>query len=219
MGQIDIITKEQSLLLDEFKNDPTLANTFYFSGGTALSLCYLQHRQSIDLDFFSLQEFDPQLVLTKLTNWQSKLKFKLKYTPLDINHIFNLTFQNNASVKVDFVFYPYKTLKPHQSFEGIQVDSLQDIGTNKLLMIEQRTEVKDFVDLFFILEKFTIWDLLAGVKPKFKLELDNLVLASDLLKVEDFDYLPEMIKPLEINTLKKFFRIQAKSLGLKSVES
>lgn len=219
MGEVNIITTEQALLLEEFKNDLFLRKSFYFSGGTALSLHYLQHRKSIDLDFFSFQEFDPQVILTKLTSWQSKFGFEMKYTPLEINHIFILTFKNGESVKIDFVFYPYKVIENQQDFEGVLTDSLFDIGVNKLLMVEQRSEIKDFVDLFFILKKYTVWNLLAGIKPKFNLEVDNLVLASDFLKVEDFDYLPEMIKPLDINNLKDFFRELAKSLGLRATNS
>src|SRR3990167_9385059 len=148
MGKVNIITAEQALLLEEFKNDPFLRKNFYFSGGTALSLSYFQHRKSIDLDFFSFQEFDPQVILTKITSWQNKLGFEIKYIPLELNHIFILAFKNGESVKVDFVFYPYKTLEAQQDFEGVPTDSLLDIGVNKLLMIEQRAEVKDFVDLY-----------------------------------------------------------------------
>lgn len=217
MGKVNIITPEQKLLLEEFKHDNYLLNNFLFSGGTALSLAYFQHRKSIDLDFFSNSQFDPQIVLTKITAWQNKLNFQVKYSPLETNHVFDLTFPNRSSVKVDFVFYPYKSLNPSKNFDGIPTDSLLDIGVNKLLMVEQRTEVKDFVDLYYVLRDFTLWDLLSGIQPKFNLKIDKLVLASDFLKVEDFDYLPEMLKALKLKTLERYFTDLSKKLGLQTV--
>lgn len=218
MGKVKIITQEQAVLLEEFRKDEFLGDTFYFTGGTALSLYYIRHRTSADLDFFSQEKFDPQIVLTKLTLWQEKFNFSIDYIPFEANHTFNLTFFDKNFVKVDFVFYPYKNLNPPELFGGIKVDSLFDIAVNKLLMIEQRTEIKDFVDLYFLLQKFTIWDLIAGIKPKFNLTIDPLIIASDFLKVEDFDYLPKMIKPLTLEELKLFFTKQAKSLGSKLAE-
>ena len=43
----------------------------------------------------------------------------------------------------------HKRLEEGTKIKGFTVDSLRDIATNKLLTINQRTQVKDFVDLFF----------------------------------------------------------------------
>ena len=40
-----------------------LSKHFYFTGGTALSVCYLHHRQSDDLDFFTSEKLDDKLIL------------------------------------------------------------------------------------------------------------------------------------------------------------
>lgn len=93
------------------------------------------------------------------------------------------------------------------------IDSLKDIGVNKLATIHQRTEVKDFVDLYYLLQKFTFWDLLYGIENKFRLELDLVFAAAGFLRVEKFDFLPKMIKPLTLEELKKFFRLQAREIG------
>ena len=62
-----------------------------------------------------------------------------------------------------------------------------------------------------------MWDLLYAVKAKYNLELDIILLGADFLKVEDFDYLPRMIKPLKLEELKLFYRNLAQELGKKSV--
>ncbi|MFN4212390.1 MAG: hypothetical protein ACK4FL_00255 [Microgenomates group bacterium] len=74
------------------------------------------------------------------------------------------------------------------------------------------------MDLYFILkEKYTIWDLLEGVKKKFKLDLDLISLGEDFLNVEKIKFLPKMIKPLTLDQLKIFFKEEAKKLGKKII--
>lgn len=218
MGQVTIITLEQELLLEKFRKDKFLSSNFYFTGGTALSLHYLQHRKSVDLDFFSDHEFNPQVIIDTINAWKKESPFTIDYLVVENTHIFNLIFPNKQATKIDFAFYPYKQVKQGQIIDGIRVDSLMDIAINKLLTVEQRAEVKDFVDLYFLLEDFSIWDLLEGVKVKFKLKIDPFILGSDLLKVESFDYLPEMIKPLTLEGLKLFFQEKAKQMTNRSIE-
>lgn len=218
MGKVNIVTREQYLLLDEFRRDQILSNSFYFTGGTALALYYLKHRQSVDLDFFSKDKFDPLLVSERINDWAKNLKLKVEYTPREITHPFLLTFKNRKSVKVDFSYHPYQQVEKTNNFDGINVDSLLDIAVNKLLVVEQRTQVKDFVDLYFLLRKFTIWDLMEGVRAKFRMKLDPFIIASDFFKVEAFDYLPTMIKPLKLAELKKYFITRAKKLGQQSTK-
>lgn len=218
MGKIAVITPEQQLLLDDFKSDPYLCSHFYFSGGTALSLYYLRHRQSVDLDFFSEDQLDPQEILRKVTSWAEKHGCTIEYAPIEQIHIFNITFPNKQTVKVDFAFYPYKQVGESKKIDGAIVDSIIDIAINKLLIVEQRAEVKDFVDLYFLLRQFTIWDLIEGVKMKFGVALDPFIIGSDFFKVERFDYLPKMIKPLTLGELKSFFKQKSTEIGGKTVE-
>lgn len=218
MGQITIINPEQELLLNKFRQDEFLSSNFYFTGGTALSLYYLKHRQSIDLDFFSDHEFDPQAILDTVNTWGEELNLTVDYLVIEKTQIFNLTFPNKHTVKIDFALYPYKQVKKCQMISGVKVDSLTDIAINKLLTAEQRSEVKDFVDLYFLLESFSIWDLLEGVKVKFGVKIDPFIIGSDLLKVESFDYLPEMVKPLTLEQLKSFFKEKAKQITGRSLE-
>ena len=75
------------------------------------------------------------------------------------------------------------------------------------------------MDLYFVLDKFTIWDLIEGVRVKFKQELEPLVLGGDLIYIVDqFTELPRMIKPLMLEELKIFFHKKALELGFKKVE-
>ncbi len=219
MGKISILTKEQKNILDLISSDSYFVQDFYFTGGIVLSEYYLHHRYSEDLDFFSEKDLDQQVILTLMTKWGEKLNFRFESRFVEVVFRFNLYFNNGANFKVDFGYYPYRRLEKGPNYRQLEADSLRDIAVNKLTTVNQRTEVKDFVDLYFLLkDKFTIWDLLYGSEVKFRqMDIDNLLLSQDLLKAEDFTSLPRMIKPLTLNQLKKFFREKAIETGKKSI--
>lgn len=218
MGKVSILTKEQDIILAEVKKSGFLSTNFYFTGGTALSAIYLQHRYSEDLDFFSEKNIDAETIFTFFQELSKQHDFTFTSEFQQVVYIFLLKFNNITTLKVDFGYYPYKQIEKPKELNGIKTDSLIDIAVNKLLTVTQRTTVKDFVDLYFLLEKFTVWDLIEGVKIKFKMQMEPFILASDFLKVEDFDYLPRMIKPLKIDELKSYFRQKAKEIGKKSLK-
>lgn len=219
MGKIPILTKEQEIILGEITKISFFKKNFYFTGGTALSTFYLHHRLSEDLDFFSEKKFDNQIILTLMQELSKKLKFEIQSNFNEVVYIFNLKFNNGAKLKVDFGYYPYKKIVDERLiFEDFKLDSLRDIATNKLLTISQRTDIKDFVDLYFLLDEFTIWDLIDGVKFKFRIKIEPFIIAGDFLKIEGFEVLPKMIKPLKLAELKDFFRDKAKKLGRVAIE-
>jgi predicted nucleotidyltransferase component of viral defense system len=202
--------------LAQVKKEPFFKQ-FYFTGGTALSAFYLQHRYSEDLDFFTPKKFDTQDIFDLIDSWSKKHDFTFTSEFHQVVYIFMLTFRSKEVIKVDFGHYAYKRIEKNNIIDGLKTDSLTDIAVNKLLTVTQRSNVKDFVDLYFLLDKFTIWDLTEGVRIKFRMELEPYILASNFLKVEDFDFLPKMILPLTLEELKTFFREKAKEMGLKSV--
>lgn len=212
MGQINLTPKQQ-IIFDEIKNSNFIKQNFYFTGGTALSAVYLQHRLSEDLDFFSEVEFDILSIQNLITQWGQKYKFTTNFEEKEVVKIFNLEFPDGEKLKVDFGYYPYKRLRNGKFIKGVEVDSLFDIAVNKLQTIRQRSDMKDFVDLYFLLKEYTIWDLMEGARVKFRMEPDPYLIAVDFLKVEKFDVLPKMLVPLEISWLQNFYKELAKKLG------
>jgi predicted nucleotidyltransferase component of viral defense system len=218
MGKDSILNTKQRKILDEFKKDLNLSG-FYFTGGTALSEYYLQHRESVDLDFFTKEDFDPQIALNAVSLWSQKHNFTIKSEFVDPTHRYILKFENGEELKIDFAKYPYPNLNDIQIFDGVKVDSFYDIAVNKLLTINQRTEVKDFVDIYYVFEKFNFWELKDGVLAKFNVEIDPFLMAADFMKIQNFENLPKMRKSLDLETLKDFFIIKAKQLGGKVIGS
>jgi len=218
MGKNKNLTPEQKSILIEAKTNPYINSRFYFTGGTALSTFYLHHRYSDDIDFFTTLVLESDVISKLVNTWAQKIGASVESRFVEVVYIFYLTFKNGSKLKIDFSYYPYKLIEKGEMLDQLHVDSLRDIATNKLLTIQQRTDVKDFVDLFFLFKTFTVWDLIYGVQSKFGVKLDILLLSSDFLKVEDFTYLPKMITPLSLTQLKLFFRTLAKDLGKKALE-
>lgn len=206
-------TPVQKIIFDEFAKNSNLTKRFYFTGGTALSAVYIHHRESEDLDFFSRNEFESIPVDRFINNISEKIQAKPHLIEKEVVRIYEFIQNNRAIIKVDFAYYPYRRIKKGIQINGVTIDSIRDIATNKLHTITSRTEVKDFVDLYFLLKEFSLWDLLYGVEHKFGMELDLVWLSSDFLKVNQFKYLPKMLVPLELKDLKKFYKDLAKKLG------
>lgn len=127
MGKIQRLTQEQTIILDEVAKNSFLQSNFYFTGGTALSSVYLQHRYSDDLDLFSENKFYNQTILTLVKEWGEKQEFTIKARFAEVVYIFNLKFKNGVDVKVDFGYYPYKRIEKSKNIDGLMVDSLLDI--------------------------------------------------------------------------------------------
>lgn len=220
MGKISVITQKQKLILEGIAENGYLRSQFYFTGGTVLAEYYLQHRYSEDLDFFSEEKFDNQIIFTIISGWKKKYNFDFKSRFVEVVYRFELIFTDKTKIKLDFGYYPYKRLEKSLKKNNIQIDSLRDIATNKLFTINQRTDVKDFADLYFLLkDKFTVWDLIDSTKVKFgEIYSDIELIALDMMKVDDFTEMPKMIKPLKLDQLKRYFRERAVQIGRRAVK-
>ncbi len=71
-----ILTPDQQRLLDIIIATPKITDSYYFTGGTALSEFYFQHRLSEDLDFFTEDEVITTDVLSLMKKVAVKLQIK-----------------------------------------------------------------------------------------------------------------------------------------------
>ena len=83
MGKVSDLNSYQKRLLDQAGAEDLLVRSFYFTGRTALSEFYLQHRESVDLDFFSQADFNRRSVLEVLSKWGEKMGYSLKVSPYE----------------------------------------------------------------------------------------------------------------------------------------
>ena len=215
MGKLTThFTKVQQLFLTTLLKENYIRDTFYLTGGTALAACYLNHRLSEDIDLFSVQKLDEPRVVEAFSTLIGPIAKTIEYARIHDRLAYTIEFPKKQKLKVDVVHYPYKQIEsPSQTHQRLPVDSFADIGVNKLLTISQRTQSKDFVDLFYILKKYTVWDLRHGVEHKFKMDIEPFYLSSLFYKVEELTTLPRMKKKLTLEELKHFFLSEAKKLA------
>jgi len=90
MGNHKTLTKNQNLIFSEVAADEYLRSQFYFTGGTALSAFYLNHRESEDLDFFSQKEFPSDEIVKRVSAWAKKYSFQVERRQRENVHVYNL---------------------------------------------------------------------------------------------------------------------------------
>lgn len=200
--------------------DSELASFFIWSGGTALAYYYLQHRQSIDLDFMSTDLMPADYLLAQVQKIAEKLQVvKIQEQKRFNRHEFWLTTKNKKTLRLEFIFYPFPYIKKPLRLKkiNIKIDSLEDILTNKTHAIFERNEPKDVFDFYCILQKtktkFPL--ILKWVKKKFGVDIDLVILVSKMLQganrlnqIKPLVLKKEFYNPEKINN---FFKDQANS--------
>ncbi|MBI2032849.1 MAG: nucleotidyl transferase AbiEii/AbiGii toxin family protein, partial [Candidatus Levybacteria bacterium] len=113
----------KTLLPDTFRAIQLVSNVpeikqAYLAGGTALAL-QIGHRVSIDLDFFTKQEFNETALSAKLASVPKFVQDgTAKWT----------VWGKIGQTKFSMFYYKYPLLEPIVSFEGLQLAALPDIA-------------------------------------------------------------------------------------------
>lgn len=163
-------------------------------GGTALALQY-GHRQSVDLDMFGPVRFD-SLEIRRVLLQIGKLTV-IKETP-DIK-IYLLD-----GIKVDFVYYSYPWLADAVEEDGIRLASDKDIAAMKINAIEGRGSKKDFIDLYFLLEHYTLQEMLDFYCRKYpEHSLFRALLSLSYFEDADTQMMPVMFSDIDWSIVKK----------------
>lgn len=210
----EILTTSQSTFLHAIGQVDFFSRNFYLTGGTALAAFHLRHRYSEDLDFFSEQAID----LLNLHIAINQVKKGLKVSTVDFQQSFhrNLFFCHFATdvLKIEFTFFPFPRIERSQVSDGISVDSLVDIAVNKLFTIYQRTQARDYVDLYWICKTkgFSIAQLMQQAKVKFDWHIDPLQLGTQFVKAAAAKDYPRLVKKISPAAWRDFFMREAKKL-------
>lgn len=95
---------EQRALLIEIFRIPLFSENFFLGGGTCLSVIYFGHRQSQDLDLFTVEDISIPAAWGKLTRRLPRMGYTLE-TTTSISEVFaSGAFQKNGVLtKVDLV--------------------------------------------------------------------------------------------------------------------
>ncbi len=137
--------------------ESVLADNFLV-GGTALAL-QLGHRLSVDLDLFTHTPFSAEDLL-------EKLREKFTVQPLTVtNTIFIAVIEG---IKVDCVRFKYPFAFPILDTDGIRFADIRDIAAMKLDAVAKRGTKKDFIDMYYLFERFSPAQILEWYEQMFQ---------------------------------------------------
>lgn len=217
-----ILSKNQKDILEIISKDKTLCDNFYLTGGTALAEFYLQHRLSEDLDFFSENEFDSQAISVFFEKIKKEAKIKrVEYQRSFNRNLFFLDLTDGDKIKMEFTYFPFERIKKKRKLENLFVDSLLDIAVNKIFTIYQNPRSRDFIDLYFILQKekdLSLDDLVKKAQIKFGHYIDPIQLGSQYMKAKELKDFPKMLIKIKDTVWQDFFIGQAQKLSKKVIE-
>ncbi len=176
------------------------------AGGTGLAL-QLGHRISEDLDFFTNARFQTEWIISAVRD----LKFSFKLITEEEG---SLTL-NIHGIKTSFFQYKYPFVDRTVLIEGVPVASILDIASMKIIAISQRGTKRDFVDLYFILQKVPFHKIAKHIVKRFGTERINPVhIGKSLIYFADPDSESEPIYTKNNETdwavIKRFFQTHIK---------
>ncbi len=173
----------------------------YLAGGTALAL-QINHRTSEDFDIFIKKEVN------------DKLRQKAEKVFGDITYYVNtsdqISFTTKEGVKITFVWYYFKPLKPLIQTNSIALASINDIAADKAHTIGRRAIWRDYVDIFYLLDNnyMNLQKIISLAKKKFKREfvetqfLEQLRYFDDMQMV-NIEFIQKKYSPQEIKSFLK----------------
>lgn len=209
-----ILTEKQIAFLQKCKDSDFLIQNFYLTGGTALAAFYLYHRYSEDLDFFTEKEVD----ILNIDIFLKKISGDLGVSKIDFEQAFNrnlffLQFKGEV-LKTEFTYFPFPRIERGRNEYNIELDSLLDIAVNKLFTVYQRTQARDYIDLYLLCKEklFRVEDLVKKAKIKFDWHIDPLQLGAQFVKATEAKDYPRMIKDVKPEEWQTFFIEEAKKL-------
>jgi Nucleotidyl transferase AbiEii toxin, Type IV TA system len=157
MLQSQTVTRATLELLIALMKIPELRQ-FSLVGGTNLALRF-GHRLSIDLDLFTNESFDTELIYNKLS---SSFPNTIMASQSD-----TMLFLYINDIKIDMVLLPYPYIRPIESVEDIRLVSIEDIAAMKLSAVARRGVKKDFWDIAELLEIFSIQEMISFYQEKY----------------------------------------------------
>lgn len=163
-------------------------------GGTSLSL-QIGHRISIDIDLFGkIDTTDLEI------NTQLKKLGKLK----TIHKTGNISIFSIGNVKTYIVNYPYPWIDTARLEDNLILANMQDIAAMKLAAITGRGSKKDFIDLYYLLQQYTLEEMLQFYETKYDDGSKFMVLKSlAYFKDADEELMPKMFDSISWENIKE----------------
>ncbi len=175
MLHYNTITAETLELLKKLQAVPAFSE-LRLVGGTSLAL-QIGHRNSIDIDLFGKLSIYEIALNEALSNIGKLIQLKKSK---------NINIYSLNNIKLDIVNYPYQWIDRPVKTDTLLLAGLKDITAMKLAAITSRGTKKDFIDIFFLLNIYSLPEMLEFYEKKYHDGSVFLVLKS-LTYFEDAD--------------------------------
>ena len=185
MLQLKTINKDTLDLLKELSLKSEISE-FYLAGGTALAL-QIGHRVSVDLDFFTSDEFDSTALLENVEN-----RFVTDNSSVAANSLSLFIKSYESYIKVDFIRHGYPILSPAITTGDIRLCSLEDIAAMKMNAVANRGAKKDFFDIYALLAQFSLKEMITFFEEKYR-KRNSFTVTKSLAYFDDADMDPDPI--------------------------
>lgn len=184
MLHYDTIESATLELLKQLQEIPLLSKT-RLVGGTSLAL-QIGHRKSIDIDLFGEIDCEQYELVDSLSEL-GKLTVLKESKNI---HVYQLN-----EVKLDIVNYKYPWIKPMIVEDELRLADMVDIAAMKITAIIGRGTKKDFIDLAFLLDIFSLEEVLNFYEKKYP-EASRFMALKSITYFDDAeqDPMPYMLK-------------------------
>lgn len=178
----EILTEAQSKLLPVVK---LFSGDFGLVGGTAIAL-HLGHRESIDYDLFTFDEFINQKIRRKISRVE-KIEAILRDETGQFTFVIN-------GVRFTFFQFPYQINFSASFGDIVKIPDLLTLAAMKAFALGRRAKWKDYVDLYFILKaNHTVSEITAKGVGIFGNEFNEKIFRTQLAYFKDIDYSEQVI--------------------------
>lgn len=185
----NIILPETFDLLIRLQADEHLKD-FFLVGGTALAL-RLGHRLSVDIDLFTVTDFDANVLNEYLVE-----SYGFQTTNIQKNTLMGFI----EGIKVDFIAHKYKLLYPLFQDSGVSMAEMLDIAAMKLNAIGYSGHrFKDFIDVYYLLTLFPLGQMVNAFAEKYP-NSNPVIAVRGLGYFNDIDEMtdpPQLVNPIK----------------------
>ena len=206
----EVLPEDTKLVLEVFsKMQFFRGGGWYLAGGTALAL-QIGHRQSVDLDFFTLEnDFDRlalEGILLKTGNWNT--------TSATAGTLYG----EYAGAKVSFIAYPFFIASgTFLRFGTVKILPQEDIAVMKIIAISQRCRKRDFIDLYwYARHKESLLDILNRVQkhyPGKNLNFPHFIKSLTYFTEAENDPMPTLFFDATWEEIKAYFRTEVPKIA------
>ena len=172
----EILTVEQSRLLSLLRR---FSKDFFLVGGTAIAL-HIGHRRSIDFDLFTSKEFDNVKIRKEIVRSR-----KIDRVLRDETGQYTMII---LGVRLTFFHYPF-SIRASEDLGGvIKLPDLLTLAAMKAYALGRRAKWKDYVDLYFIFQKYSLKEIVQRASGIYGKEFGEKLLREQLSYYKDVDY-------------------------------